>query len=905
MISSRTKRLYLMGQGFTHCKTEPAIQHFFLANPHVYTPYTPYQAEISQGRLELLNNYQQFITKTTTQDVAVASLIDNGQVAMDIMTLMKSQNKKAKYIGVQGTINQTLLNVMNTRAAHLGITIKIFNTKHEFGLIPNAGEFAGFFFQTPDTYGLVHNFKDIIEELKLQNSKSLFACHSDLMYMNYYDAPSKELFDFTFGNGGNVGIGLNYGGPQPAFLAANKRFLRNLPGRIIGTSKDVRGQECFRMALQTREQHIRRETATSNVCTSQALLANMSISWAMLHGKDVIHNKAKYILDINKYFDRQLHIIPTFDKTEIQSIKRVFDHQVFDTTTIRIPRTLEGYFEHSLSQRGVFPLFHGNGYMSFTWDETHAKDDVDYVLNLCEYIFTPSEFGVSKQIHTINQEVENKKKRNRRRNVFTTNSNLVRTRNLKTMWDTPLPNTDEQTVLRYLHSLVQKDYSLMTGMIPLGSCTMKHTPSKSMDRIMKDDIIVHPFVKSYDNGAYNDVIRELSEKLKDITAFDNVFYQSQSGAMGEYAGLTTIMNYHNRNNEDGNEPSKRNLVLMPRSAHGTNAATTKLAGCKVKYIKETDEGMIDMDDFKSILEKQGDEVACMMLTYPSTYGLYEKNVTQINEKLHDVGALCYMDGANMNALIGTPGTNVKPRELGFDVCHFNLHKSFAIPHGGGGPGMGPIAMSNFLVPYLPTFSYKHNAQSISTTPYGSGAILHISNEYLRDMNDETMEVLHNRILDTTRDVINRLSDIGYTVLHKDSPYRAHEFIVDTTMLEGVTETDIAKRLMDYGFHAPTMSWPVKGGLMIEITETENEDEISRFVNAMKSIFNEIKTKPEMIKNAPHTQEDICDWNYDYTIEEACYPNFEENGKSISSKYWPTVNRVDDTYGDKELMKRFK
>ena len=472
---------------------------------------------------------------------------------------------------------------------------------------------------------------------------------------------------------------------------------------------------------------------------------------------------------------------------------------------------------------------------------------------------------------------------------------------------------NEQKLSRYLYHLGKKDYSLQDGLIPLGSCSMKHTPAEAMDIIIDEKWNVHPWVPKKET-IYSDTIRSLSNKLKEITGFDRVFYQSQSGAMGEYTGLTTIKNYFNSKN---NPEEPRDIIILPRSSHGTNPISAKLAGYNIMYIKEN-EGMIDIDDFNRILEEYNNKIAALMITYPSTYGLYEENITFINEQLHKNGSLVYLDGANMNALMGYQ----RPVELGFDMCHFNLHKTFCIPHGGGGPGMGPIAIKDFLKPFLPQFSSVSECSSISTSKYGSGLILNISEYYLRNMDTNTLKDHHELVRNNTNEVISKLREY-YTICHVDSKYRAHEFIIDTGEYNDIKITcvDIAKRLMDYGFHAPTMSWPINNSLMIEITETESEEEIERFIDAMikiKSEINEIKygayvpkwdcyyknpysQENNPLKNAPHTQYDLLNWEYPYSIQKGCFPTEYQ----LKKKYWPSCNRINDAYGDTEFEKTFR
>lgn len=845
------KPLYLIGQGFTNCNIPSFIKQHYLTNPHVYTPYTPYQAEISQGRLEMLHNYQQIIKSITQMEIAVASLIDAGQVGMDITTLMAEKTKK-KLIYVQKSLNVPLLNCIRQRAKHQDINLLYFDSikqlciyeKHE--TIRNS---AGIFIQTPCKYGNIPEFKSL-RELKRMNPDLLVACMSDLLFLSGYNIPYHSEIDFIFGNGGNMGVGMNYGGPQPAFLSAKKKYTRLLPGRIIGKTIDTYEKEGYRMALQTREQHIKREKATSNVCTSQALLANMSATWSMYHGPTGIQEKAERIYTMTKEFLNML---------EHRNIP-ILNTSFFDTITINTAHDRD-FYQRCISHN-IFPYRMSNDTHSFTFDDTHNYETIQRLEDVCQRLDTPTykytckNYGPSREPFAF-EDVTTKQ--------------------------------DEQSLMRYLHTIQKKDYSLMDGMIPLGSCTMKHTPHSAMDTLTQDKWNIHPYV-DVNHTPHKEIIDKLTRQLCRLSGFDDVFYQSQSGAMGEYAGLSTIQNYLDN--------PQRNIILMPRSAHGTNAASCVLAGYRPIYINETENGEINMSHYIELIQKHEPHLAGLMITYPSTYGLYEPNIETINTMMHNAGGQVYLDGANMNALLGR---DVLPASLGFDVCHFNLHKTFCIPHGGGGPGMGPIAVKSHLKPHLPDFSTTSSAESISTTPYGSGSLLIIPEHYISTKTDADWKELHTRLISVTKEVIDKLSD-HYTIFHKNSPHRAHEFIIDTNAYKkkyGVTEVDICKRLMDYGFHGPTMSWPLQGGLMIEITETEDDDEIDRFVNALLSIRKEMEVCPELLQNAPHTQTDVVNWQYSYSIKEACYPD----DKQLENKYWPTRNRLNDVYGDRLMMKK--
>jgi len=842
--------LYLIGQGFTNCNIPSFIKNHYLTNPHVYTPYTPYQAEISQGRLEMLHNYQQIVQGITNMDIAVASMIENGQVGMDLVTLM-SQHTKKKVIYIQKSLNIPLLNCIRMRAMHQDIKILYFDSLSQLCIFEkhnNINNCAGIFIQTPCRKGNIVELSSL-NKLKEINPKLMVACASDLMFLSGFNLPEQKHIDFVFGNGGNMGVGLNYGGPQPAFLATRKKYTRLLPGRIIGKTLDTHEKEGFRMALQTREQHIKRERATSNVCTSQALLATMSAAWCMYHGTDGLQKKAHHIYDTTKGF------VEIMERKHIPILNDSF----FDTISVSIQNDKELY--ERCMRHNIFPYISDNNTLSFTFDETHDENTLERL----EYICNTSE----KSLRSISK-------------------NYSPTRDTIDIEDVNMQHT-EQSLMRYLHSIQMKDYSLMNGMIPLGSCTMKHTPHEPMVMLTDPKWNIHPYVP-HDRTPHAPIIANLTRQLCELSGFDDVFYQSQSGAMGEYAGLSTIKQYLN--------DDKRTVIFMPRSAHGTNAASCVLAGYTPIYIDETENGEVDMRHLNALLDTYGSTLAGLMITYPSTYGLYEPNIETINHMIHEAGGQVYMDGANMNALIGM---DVLPASLGFDVCHFNLHKTFCIPHGGGGPGMGPIAVKSHLTPYLPGFNTQSETKSISTTPYGSGSLLLIPEHYISSKTNDNWKNLHTRLIETTKYVIAQLEP-HYTIMHNESKHRAHEFILDINPLKKkykVSEVDICKRLMDYGFHGPTMSWPVQGGLMIEITETEDHAEVRRFIDALCSIRREIETSPELLHNAPHTQQDVSDWKYSYSIKDACYPSECQ----IDNKYWPTRNRLNDVYGDRLMMKR--
>lgn len=867
MLQSKTnqmrKPLYLIGQGFYDCVIPTFIKNHFLRNPHIYSPYTPYQAEISQGRLELLHTYQNIVKTITQKEVCVASLIDCGQIGMDLITIMKNKTKKRTVL-VQSSLYQPVLNAMSTRADHQNINFVYFEKPSHILYFSDSvlQNIAGIITQTPDRYGEIKQ-SFVLNEVKHHYPEMITACLTDLMFLQKYQLDFD--YDFVFGNATNMGIGLNYGGPQPAFLSSNGKYIRDLPGKIIGTTLDRHGNDGYYLALQTREQHIKREKATSNVCTNQALLANMMSSYCLYHGMSGLKTISNKIHDLNKIFYLKMNNL------DINNITHNFyNHLSFEYDFHKYRNLLLNLEKHD-----IYPFQHYIGRVGFSFDESHDYDDVDYVVKCLKKLLQNKGKIVT--------------------NGYSSGDEKLSFVDVKNPFNDEQQSLEkcEQSVLRYLHNLSRKDYSLMDGMIPLGSCTMKHTPVDSMDKVTQTDMNIHPYI-DIEKTKYHKIINKLTKQLKDVTGFDNVFYQSQSGAMGEYAGLTIMRKYFSA------KKMNRNIVLLPNSAHGTNPSSCSLAGFKIKKLKETKEGFVDMDHFHKVVDENKDNLAGLMITYPSTYGQYEKNIKEINEKVHSVGGLVYMDGANTNALIGYQ----KPEELGFDICHFNLHKTFAIPHGGGGPGMGPIAFRGELSKYVPAFSSQVATKSISSTPYGSGLILQISEHYIDNYITGKEIVFHNDVIGKTKYVIDQLKD-DYNILHSDSEYRAHEFIIDTSMFKkaGVKDIDISKRLIDYGFHPPTMSWPVVNSLMIEVTESEDYDEIERFILAMKMIRSEIDEKPELLKNAPHCQEDIVDWSHDYSVQEACYPYGMDFYKK-KEKFWATHSRLESLYGDKKLLAEY-
>jgi len=842
-LSSNTN---FIGQGYTKSITPNLITNHFLENPKVYTPYTPYQSEISQGRLELLHNYQTMISEICKQDISVSSMLNTGQTSMDLVSISSTFNK-SKTIYVHENLNQSVLNCMTTRATHQNMDIIKFKDVEDI----NIDDANSIFIQNPDSIGNILN-NNLFNDVPNTIPKIIL---TDLMPIIHYDIDTHN-YDFCFGNGGSFGIPMGYGGPQPAFLSSKIEHIRKLPGKIVGKSIDKHELDSYRLALQTREQHIKREKATSNICTNQALLANMSVAWYMYHGRDNVKEIA------NDIYEKTLYL-----KNSVRG--DMLNDTFFDTLSF----SSDIYNQNDLNKlcEDGFSVFKNplKNHISITIDETHTYDDID---RLIDYLKPTNYFSL---VYKFKGPVPLPK---------------------------PLRDSDychqdifndynqEQKLARYLYSLEKKDFSLLDGMIPLGSCTMKYNSPESMKDIVNPIYNCHPF-EPIEKTPYGPIINNVSKKLKELSGFDEIFYGSQSGAMGEYAGLTTMINYM----KDNGFPNKK-IILLPDSCHGTNSASSVLAGLEIKNLKTNKEGDIDLEAFDSIMDEYGDDVIGAMITFPSTLGIFEDNIEYIINKIHDHNGLVYMDGANFNAILG----NIIPSELGFDLCHFNLHKTFCIPHGGGGPGMGPIGVTNKLKPYLPQFNPFTNSQSISTNKYGSSVLLNIVNHYLSNMSIHDLKATATYNIENTRYIISELEK-NYKIMYTNKK-RAHEFIIDTSSFksQNILEQDIAKRLIDYGFHPPTMSWPIKNSLMIEVTETETIDEIDRFILAMNMIFEEIWAFPEILKNAPHTIKDITQWNYDYSIEKACFPL---GNSQKENKFWPSRNRINDIYGDKNIIKR--
>ncbi|PIG96430.1 aminomethyl-transferring glycine dehydrogenase [Deinococcus sp. UR1] len=861
---NRVFRSYI-GMGYSGTHTPGVILRNMLENPGWYTAYTPYQAEISQGRLEMLLNFQQAIMDLTAMPVCNASLLDEATAAAEAMTLAKRAGKsKGTTLYVAQDVHPQTIDVIRTRAEYFGFEIV---TGPADADLPE-GTFAALV-QTPGTYGDLHDLSPIAE--RVHASGGLLIAATDLLASALVKPVGEMGADIVIGSAQRFGVPMGFGGPHAAFLACRSDFQRSMPGRVIGVSRDVKGRPALRMAMQTREQHIRREKATSNICTAQALLANMAAAYAVYHGPEGIRTIAERTHRLTGILAAAL------GDAGLNVSRRFFDTVTFDGDSAAIRARAEG--------KGI-NLRYEEGRVSVSLDETVTVADLG---DLIEVIT-----GRAADVLALDGQA-----------VEGIPADLKRTSDYLSH---PVFNThhSEHGMLRYLKSLENKDYSLTHGMIPLGSCTMKLNATTEMIPVTWPEFgQLHPFAPADQTEGYAEMLAELEAWLADITGYDAVSLQPNSGAQGEYAGLLVIRKYHESRGE-----AHRNICLIPASAHGTNPASAAMMGMQVVVVKTDADGNIDMDDLKTQAEKHSENLGALMITYPSTHGVYEERVTEACELIHQHGGQVYLDGANMNAQVGL----TKPGLIGSDVSHLNLHKTFAIPHGGGGPGMGPIGVKAHLAPFLPNHAVRPTSGSatgaVSAAPYGSASILPISYLYIRLLGARGLKKATQVALLNANYIAHHLKG-AFPVLYTGRNDRvAHECIIDLRPLKaesGITEEDVAKRLMDYGFHAPTMSFPVPGTLMIEPTESEPKAELDRFIQAMLGIRREIQdVQDELItatdsplKHAPHTQADLIDmdWNRAYSRETAAYPTATQK----QWKYWPSVNRVDNVYGDRNFV----
>ena len=850
----------LIGQGYYGTVTPPAIQRNILENPAWYTAYTPYQPEIAQGRLEALLNYQTMVADLTGLPVANASLLDEATAAAEAMSMAERAAKsKARAFFVDENCHPQTIGVIRTRALHLGIEILIGAPE---SLEPE--KVFGAIFQYPGTHGHVRDFTDLID--RLHAAKALSVIATDLLALCMLKEPGAMGADIAVGSAQRFGVPMGYGGPHAAFMSCRDELKRSMPGRIVGVSIDSRGNKAYRLSLQTREQHIRREKATSNVCTAQALLAVMASFYAVFHGPKGLRAIAERVHFLTNRLARALKAAGA----------KVEPNAFFDTITVEVGVGQAGILAAARAEGLNFRKV-GTAHVGISLDETTDER----VLMRCLRAFGID--GVPPH-----------------RAQLGFPENLARTSDYLTH---PVfhMNRAESEMMRYMRRLSDRDLALDRAMIPLGSCTMKLNAAAEMMPITWPEFgSLHPFAPADQALGYKEAIDDLSAKLCEITGYDAFSMQPNSGAQGEYAGLLTILAFHRARGDD-----QRRICLIPMSAHGTNPASAQMAGMQVVVVKTAPNGDVDLDDFRARAAEAGDRLAACMITYPSTHGVFEETVREVCRITHDHGGQVYIDGANMNALVGL----VKPGEIGGDVSHLNLHKTFAIPHGGGGPGMGPIGVRTHLEPYLPGHPQTGGHEGpVSAAPYGSASILLISWAYCLMMGGEGLTQATRVAILNANYIAARLAG-AYPILFMGNKGRvAHECILDTRPFAdvGVTVDDIAKRLIDNGFHAPTMSWPVAGTLMVEPTESETKAEIDRFITALLAIraeiraveAGEISAEDSPLRHAPHTVEDlVADWTRKYPREQGCFPP----GSFRVDKYWPPVGRVDNVYGDRNLV----
>ncbi len=861
-----------IGQGYYNTITPPVILRNLFQNPGWYTQYTPYQAEISQGRLESLLNFQTMVSDLTGLPVANASLLDEGTAAAEAMAMLFNHKNKdreniaaPKFFVDEKVFIQTQI-VLSVRANPIGIEL----VTGDFKTIQLDDDFFGAIVQYPDSEGCLHNFRDFINTAHEVNALVVMA--TDLLALTLISSPGELGADVAVGSSQRLGVPMGFGGPHAAFFATRDEFKRNIPGRIIGVSVDAKGNRCLRMALQTREQHIRREKATSNICTAQALLANMAAMYAVYHGNKGLADIAKRISVLTYTLAGEL----------MDAGFQVKHESYFDTITVL--NTDKGKVKESAEREGMNFFYGHDNAISISLDETTTKEDVLNIISV---------FNHSVDSHTSVATFDNEAV------LENIPFHLTRTSEFLTH---PVFNThhSETELMRYLKQLENKDLSLTTSMIPLGSCTMKLNAAVQLLPVSWTEFSdIHPFAPINQAEGYKVIINELEKYLSAITGFAACSLQPNSGAQGEFAGLLAIRNYHENRGENG-----RKVILIPISAHGTNPASAVMAGFKVVVTKCDAQGNIDVNDLKFHAGKHKDSLAGLMVTYPSTHGVFEEEITEICSIIHENGGLVYMDGANMNAQVGL----TSPGKIGADVCHLNLHKTFAIPHGGGGPGMGPICVNEKLAPYLPDTT--NGFGSVSAAAFGSASILLISYGYIKLLGAEGLKKSTEYAILNANYMKARLREY-YDILYTGKGGTcAHEFIVDLRPFKnsaGIEAEDVAKRLMDYGFHAPTLSFPVPGTIMIEPTESENKAELDRFCDAMISIYHEIKSiekgeaakDDNVLKNAPHTLGVVTadEWSHAYKRSEAAYPLPYLN----ANKFWASVSRVNNTYGDRNLV----
>jgi glycine dehydrogenase len=860
-----------IGMGYYDCITPAVIQRNMLENSGWYTPYTPYQAEVAQGRLEALLNFQTLVIDLTGLEVANASLLDEATAAAEAMTLCHSLKEDRKVFFVSEACHPQTIDVVKTRAGALGI--EVVTGDHQ--TFQFSDRFFGALVQYPNTYGEVHDYSGFIEQAHAAGA--LVAVAADLLSLTLLRPPGEFGADVALGSAQRFGIPLGYGGPHAAFFATRDAFKRSMPGRIVGISKDSRGRPALRLALQTREQHIRREKATSNICTAQALLANMAAMYACYHGPSGLRQIA----------DRVHSLTAVLAKGLERMGYRVGSSQFFDTIRValgdkRAEDVLQAAERHRMNFRPI-----NEHTVGISIDEITTEKDLADIWRFFSGDDAPT-FTVADVAAKIHPQY---------------NAPHARTTKYLTQ---PVFNRyhSEMEMMRYMKRLESRDLSLTTSMIPLGSCTMKLNAAAEMLPVTWPEFSrLHPFAPLRQARGYQIMFQQLEEWLSEITGFAGISLQPNAGSQGEYTGLLVIRAWH-LNRCEGH----RNICLIPSSAHGTNPASAVMAGLKVVAVACDKEGNIDVADLRAKAEAHKANVAALMVTYPSTHGVFEQSIRELCEIVHANGGQVYMDGANLNAQVGL----CRPADIGADVCHMNLHKTFCIPHGGGGPGVGPIGVAEHLVEFLPGHSVvnlggENPVGAVAAAPWGSASILPIPWVYIAAMGGPGLTKATQHAILNANYIARRLQNYFPVLYRGHGNLVAHECILDLRQFKAVTVEDVAKRLMDYGFHAPTISWPVPGTMMVEPTESESKAELDRFCEALISIHAEMNAiqsgqadkQNNLLKNAPHTADMLAaePWGHPYSREQACFP-----AKWLHDhKFWPAVGRIDNVFGDRNLV----
>ena len=859
-----------IGMGYYGTYTPNVILRNILENPGWYTSYTPYQPEVAQGRLEMLLNFQQMVMDLTGMDIANASLLDEATAAAEAVALCQRVDKsKLNKIFISKNCNPQTIDVVKTRAEPFNLEVIIGNDEDISSV---EGDVLCALYQYPNTYGEISGVENFIKNTQSKNGKAILI--SDLLALTVLKPPGEMGADIVVGNSQRFGIPMGYGGPHAAFFATKDEFKRAMPGRLIGVSKDRNDNQALRMALQTREQHIRREKATSNICTAQALLSIMAAAYGIYHGPDGIKHIGERTLKFANAF-----------ASKIKTKYEILSDQFFDTVTINTKDKTKEIYAKALEFKVNLRLIENHG-LSVSFDETTRIEDLNNLFQI---------FGLQDQIKNLDDVT-----------ISSIDDTLKRTSKYLThqVFNSYQSETE---MLRYLKSLEDKDIALNRSMIALGSCTMKLNAVAEMIPVTWPEFgNIHPFAPLDQAKGYLKMFSDLERMLSEITGFTGISLQPNAGAQGEYAGLMVIRKFHIENGDHN-----RNICLIPSSAHGTNPASAQMAGMKVVVVDCDKDGNVDLEDLTKKAELHSKSLAALMVTYPSTHGVFEEHIKDICEVIHQHGGQVYMDGANLNALVGL----AKPGKFGPDVCHMNLHKTFCIPHGGGGPGMGPIGVGKHLEPFLPNHVLiesgpKTGMGSVSAAPWGSASILPISWMYIKMMGAEGLR-LATEVAILNANYVSKKLEGSYKTLYKGkNDLVAHECIIDFRPIKaesGVSEEDIAKRLIDYGFHAPTMSWPVAGTLMIEPTESENLAELDKFCDAFISIRKEVKMvqngvfdkEDNPLKNAPHTNLELSSdsWTHNYTREQAAFPL----AYLKTNKFWAPVARVDNVHGDRNLI----